>query len=198
MFNVKNFRSFADDFIHEVDALCDHLMSASKANAVVDIQDLLLRATLDSFGRLAMGQDFGCISQKPVIENGRYSLPDVPFMESFDYVNMVVSKRLNNPLWTFTERLDGTTAKVKEAQRVMFGFADKVIATKREKMAKGETIDENGVSSEDKRQADMLDYFARTKNFNGDVPSDEELRDVIMNIIIGSSLHAALFPFDLA
>lgn len=230
IFQVKNFRDvFSGDFVHEVDALCEHLAAASKANAVIDIQvscylapqeptrltrrnptcnnlhtkDLLLRATLDSFGRLAMGTDFGCIAQKPVIKEGRYMLPDVAFMEAFDYVNMVVSRRMTNPLWKFTEQRDGTTKKVREAQAVMFRFADQIIAEKREKMAKGETIDENGSSSDGKRNADMLDYFMRTKkqvlgswqimgsrsdrissSFDGGLPDNDELRDVIMNVII--------------
>jgi hypothetical protein len=154
--NVKNFRSFSSDFVHEVEALCDHLMTASKANAIVDLQDLMLRATLDSFGRLAMGEDFGCISQKPIIKDGRFALPDVEFMSAFDFVNATVSQRMTNPLWRLAERLNGTAKKIKDCQKIMFGVANKIIAGKRAKMAKGE-----GAAGEDATGKDMVGLGSR-------------------------------------
>ncbi|KAI9030243.1 cytochrome P450 [Hyaloraphidium curvatum] len=187
VFNVRNFRDvFSGDFLNEVAALCDHLQKASEMNAVVDLQDLLLRCTLDSFGRLAMGTSFGCIDQVGHVENGKYVLPTVEFMTAFDYLNAVVAERLNRPGWKILEHLDGTAKKVKEAQKLMFSVADKVIAEKRARMAKGETFDEDGnsSSSKDAKHADMLDYFMRTKNFDGGMPDDEELRDVVMNLLI--------------
>ncbi|KAI9026357.1 cytochrome P450 [Hyaloraphidium curvatum] len=174
VFNVKNFRDvFSGDFIEEVNHLCDHLQKASDANATVDLQDLLLRCTLDSFGRLAMGTDFGCISQEPVIKNGKYSLPDVEYMESFDFVNMLVSKRTVNPFWPVTERLSGENAKLRKSQEVMRRVADGIIAQKKAAIAKGEH-----------KQKDMLDYFMVTKNFEGGLPPDDELRDFVANIVI--------------
>ncbi|KAI9026358.1 cytochrome P450 [Hyaloraphidium curvatum] len=174
VFNVKNFRDvFSGDFIEEVEKLCDHLNRASEAGALVDLQDLLLRCTLDSFGRLAMGTDFGCIAQEPVIKDGRYSLPNVEYMESFDFVNMLVSRRVSNPLWPVTERLSGESAKLRKSQEVMRKVADGIIAQKKAAIAKGEH-----------KQKDMLDYFMATKNFEGGLPPDDELRDFVANIVI--------------
>lgn len=180
VFNVKNFRDvFAGDFLEEVKHLTDHLENARKLEAVVDLQDLLLRCTLDSFGRLAMGTDFGCITQPAhVDENGNYRLPKVEFMESFDYLNGLVASRFPRIGWKYLERIDGTREKVKKAQQVMFSVADRIIAEKKAKMEAGEHI------SEDNAQADMLDYFLRTKNFDGSTPSSDDLRDVVMNVLI--------------
>ncbi|KXS19473.1 cytochrome P450 [Gonapodya prolifera JEL478] len=183
VFNVKNFRNFNGDFLHEVGYLIKHLEAARDAGAVVDLQDLLLRCTLDSFGRLAMGSDFGCITQPGSVKEGRYALPTVEFMEAFDYVNGTVAVRAMQPFWQLQERLNGTTNKIKACQKIMSEFADKVITDKRRKMEKGETIGEDGKST-DGRHADMLDYFMRTTNFDGGVPDDHELRDVCMNLII--------------
>ncbi|KXS19462.1 cytochrome P450 [Gonapodya prolifera JEL478] len=155
VFNVKNFRAFSSDFLHEVGQLAEHLDAARDASAVVDLQDLLLRCTLDSFGRLAMGSDFGCIGQPARVKDGRYELEKVEFMEAFDYVNLMVAIRAFRFFWQLEERLDGTTAKIRAAQRVMFSFADNVISEKRRRMAAGESVDEEGRSSEGRR-ADML------------------------------------------
>ncbi|KXS19461.1 cytochrome P450 [Gonapodya prolifera JEL478] len=155
VFNVKNFRAFSTDFLYEVGQLTKHLDTAREAGAVVDLQDLLLRCTLDSFGRLAMGSDFKCIAQPGSLKDGRYALPTVEFMEAFDYVNLMVGRRQSRLYWQLEERLDGTTAKIRAAQRVMFSFADNVISEKRRRMAAGESVDEEGRSSEGRR-ADML------------------------------------------
>ncbi|KXS12712.1 cytochrome P450 [Gonapodya prolifera JEL478] len=183
VFNVQNFRNFNGDFLHEVDYLIKHLEAARSAGAVIDLQDLLLRCTLDSFGRLAMGSDFACIVQQGSVKDGRYTLPKVEFMEAFDYVNMTVAQRAMNPIWQLQEMLNGTTNKIKACQKVMYEFADRVIADKRCNMENGETIGEDGKST-DGRHADMLDYFMRTTNFDGGVPDDQELRDACMNLII--------------
>ena len=126
-------------------------------------------------------------------------------MESFDYLNALVAGRFPRPGWKYLEQIDGTTKKVKEAQKVMFSVADRVIAEKRAKMAKGEGVPDEEGSSSGKGNADMLgefqselpdprayadsviysaseDYFMRTKNFDGSAPDDEELRDVVMNL----------------
>ncbi|KAI9020376.1 cytochrome P450 [Hyaloraphidium curvatum] len=186
VFNVRNFRDvFSGDFLNEVAHLCDHFQRAHELGAIIDLQDLLLRCTLDSFGRLAMGTSFGCIDQVGKVENGKYVLPKVKYMESFDFLNMVVAGRAGRPFFSLMEKLDGTSQKIKEAQKTMFEVADKVIAEKRARMAKGEAFDEDGGSSSDKsKHADMLDYFMRTKNFDGGMPDDEELRDVVMNLLI--------------
>ena len=53
IFNVRNFRDvFSGDFLEEVKLLTNHLGKAHELGAIVDLQDLLLRCTLDSFGRL--------------------------------------------------------------------------------------------------------------------------------------------------
>ena len=136
--------------------LCNHLEAAAKAGAVVDLQDLLLRCTLDSFGRLAMGTHFGCIQVEGKVVDGRYVLPTVAFMESFDYLNALVAGRFPRIGWAYLEQLDGTKEKIKAAQKTMSDVAFKVISEKRAKMAKGEEIpdDEKGEGSS-KGHADM-------------------------------------------
>ncbi|KAI9002556.1 cytochrome P450 [Hyaloraphidium curvatum] len=180
VFNARNFRSvFNEDFLGEVDKLCSHLARAAELGAFVDMQDLLLRCTLDSFGRLAMGAHFGCIEVEGTVVDGKYRLPPVKYMQAFDYLNVVVAGRGPKVGWRYLEKIDGTAQKIKEARATMFEVADKIIADKRAKIAKGEIVKES-----DSGHADMLDFFAATKNFDGGVPDNDELRDVVMNLLI--------------
>jgi cytochrome P450 len=174
VFNVKNFRDvFSGDFNQEVQHAMEHLKAAADQKAFIDFQDLFLRMTLDSFGRIAMGSDFGCIKQKGHVIKGKYTLPDVAFMTAFDYVQNQCATRLDRPFWKFTDKVTGVEKRIRAAQKIMYEFAERVIADKEEKFAKG-----------DQDYQDMLSYFMNTKNFDGTTPSKRQLVDTSMNLII--------------
>ncbi|KAJ3312216.1 hypothetical protein HDU93_005059, partial [Gonapodya sp. JEL0774] len=79
-FHDQNFRDFYSPiFHHDATRVAEHLAQAGKMNAFIDIHDLLLRSTLDSFLKIAMGEDKGCLAGKPTVINGKYTLPSVEF-----------------------------------------------------------------------------------------------------------------------
>ncbi|KXS09953.1 cytochrome P450 [Gonapodya prolifera JEL478] len=179
IFNVKNFRDiYADVFIEESHLLTAHLLAAAEANAIVDLQDLLLRSTLDSFGRIALSTTFGCMDmQNASIEKGHYIMKNVPFMEAFDNTNNIIARRGPNPFWKLTEQLDGTAARVQKYVEIMDGVALKVISEKKRNLAQGR-------SSSDGLKFDLLDLFLQTTNDDGTELTFKQLRDVVLNFII--------------
>jgi hypothetical protein len=183
VFNVKNFRDvFSGEFLREVNLLLGHLEAAKQNHAMIDLQDLFLRATLDGFTRLAMGADLGCMHVKGDIRNGRYFMEDVKFMAAFDYVQNACAARFPNPFWRITEHLDGTRAEIAKCQAVMFKVADDMIAEKRAQMQKEDLVNLDEKVDYGSDYQNMLDYFMRTVNFDGQPPSQEQLRDTVMNV----------------
>ncbi|KXS15601.1 cytochrome P450 [Gonapodya prolifera JEL478] len=181
IFNVKNFRDhFADDFITECDKLSAHLRTASRKGLVVDLQDLFLRCTLDSFARLAMGKDCGAIDQKFYTEGGRYKLPTVAFMNAFDNAGSHTVKRGINPFWEWTELFNGQKKIMDGYIKTMDDFAADVVREKRAKMAEASKAGR----SVGELEVDLLDYFMKNKNEDGSELSTKQLRDIVMNFII--------------
>ncbi len=106
IFSVGAFKEFYSP-IFDSDSLkvLQHLRNASVLGIKVDLQELLSRSTLDSFGKTATGQTFGCLDEKPVIVGGKYTLPPVPYGHAFDHISQVVGARFGNPAWPLTEEL---------------------------------------------------------------------------------------------
>ncbi|KAJ3337710.1 hypothetical protein HDU93_000658 [Gonapodya sp. JEL0774] len=164
-------------FIEESHLLASHLRAAAKGNAVIDLQDLFLRSTLDSFGRIALSTSFGCMKMENArIEKGRYMLKDMPFMEAFDSMNNLITRRGPNPFWRITELLDGTTSRMKRYMEILEGTAHKVIKEKQDKVAQGKAP--TGL------KCDLLDLFMQTTNDDGSELTLKQLRDVLLNFMI--------------
>ena len=82
---MKNFTGiFAETFLEEANQICMHLDKVADKNLMIDLQDLLLRSTLDSFCKISMGVSIGALTVEAAESNGFYTLPTVPFMEAFD------------------------------------------------------------------------------------------------------------------
>ncbi|TPX38289.1 hypothetical protein SmJEL517_g00077 [Synchytrium microbalum] len=178
IFNVKNFRDFFGPiFISESQRLCNHLAEVAKTGTKLDIQDLLLRATIDSFGLLSMGTDVGALKMKPVYKDGRYTLPDVPFMISFDAILAHQVIRFTNPFWKWNEFFGDSNGKaIKQHQKVIDDFSYSVIRERRQQL-----VASGGLK--DKGRMDLLDFFMQVE-VEGNPPDDKFLRDVVMNYII--------------
>lgn len=138
---------------------------------------------MDTFGRIAIGTHFGCIDHQGTVVDGVYTLPANEVMSAFDYLGTVTGTRFKRPGWAVLEKLDGTEAKIRMAQNLVFDFADRMIAEKRERMKS----EKEGDSP--KTHKDLLDFFMHTTNFKGNPLSDEELHDVIMTFLIAGKIR---------
>lgn len=174
IFSSKLFRE-AYEPVLQADArkVVAHLRKAHELGAKIDLQMLLLRSTMDSFLTLAMGVHLNSLStlEEATVEKGRYTLPRNEFGEAFDSLNSVVFKRNTNPLWNIEEPLMGFSGKVARWKKTIDEFALDVIRERKKKVEKGE----------EKKAKDLLDLFME----DGEL-GEEELRDVVVNFLIGS------------
>lgn len=213
IFNIRSFRdAYTPIFADDSRRLRGHLeavaaLSAKDPRVFVDIQDLLLRSTMDSFVKLATGYYLGNLDGTGKIDaDGKYKLHDVPFATAFDKENVLCTMRASNPLWKITEYLDGTKQVSKWAQKTLNEFAFKVIKDKRSKLEKA------GGSKPEGERSDLLDHFMATTHDDGtplsewvvlggrgactavgivDLPRPSlcashsvELRDVVINMVL--------------
>ncbi|KAI9023401.1 cytochrome P450 [Hyaloraphidium curvatum] len=183
VFNLRNFRdTFQQIFMAESKDLCGHLGAAADRGLVIDIQDLLLRGTLESFAQLAMGLKVHALDGPFAVQESRdakgdlqkkYTLPIVEYLEAFDLANAITASRGPNPFWRYTERWNGTKEKMEWAIGVLDAFAQKVITAKRKS---GKAPPEG--------KGDILDLFLALRKEDGSEWTDIELRDIVMNFLI--------------
>ncbi|KAI9021281.1 cytochrome P450 [Hyaloraphidium curvatum] len=182
---VKSFRDFYVP-VFETDSikLRGHLEAVAKASrsdpkVYVDVQDLLLRSTMDSFVKLATGFYLGNLEgQGQIAPDGKYTLHDVPFSQAFDKYNVLTTKRASNPLWKITEHLDGSKKVAAWANKTLNEFSLRVVNDKRAKLEKA------GGSKPDGQRSDLLDFFMETKHDDGSPITTRELQDMIVNMVL--------------
>ncbi|TPX34817.1 hypothetical protein SmJEL517_g02536 [Synchytrium microbalum] len=160
IFTVNNFKThFMSGFVEETKLLLSHLQAAGDQGAIIDLQDLLLRGTLDAFCQLGCGKTVDALKMTATIQDGVYTLPNVPFMTVFDSLMTVTIERTFNPIWGITERFNGDSAEI--------------VAEKRAN------------PRDPSKKMDLIDFFLETSNADGTPFSDEYLRDVIINFVVG-------------
>ncbi|KAG0266005.1 hypothetical protein BG011_003655 [Mortierella polycephala] len=163
IFSVKAFRNYTSSvFVKEADIVLDYLGRMADEGRPVDIQNIFLLYTLDSFGQISFGQTFGCLN-KPEEE--------VEFAAAFDRLNTVVFNRLFEGAWQVREWLTGIDKQVVKDKKTVTDFAMNII---RQRRAHGY----------DKPQKDLLQLFMDVEDDNGNPLSDEMLKDLILNFII--------------
>ncbi|TPX30809.1 hypothetical protein SmJEL517_g05711 [Synchytrium microbalum] len=174
IFNVKNFRDlFSNVFVEESQKLVAQIRTAASMGGIIELQDLLLRATLDSFTLIAMGRKTNAIEGNGKINaDGIYTLPVEPFMQAFDGANQITSTRFSTPFWSILEYFNGDHAKMHGYLKVMNDFAKDVVDEKRAKIAAGH------------KGSDLLDLFMSNGNDDGTPLTDTQLRDITLNFII--------------
>ncbi|TPX32365.1 hypothetical protein SmJEL517_g04514 [Synchytrium microbalum] len=176
LFNIKNFRDeFCPIFEEESKLLTQHVENARQAGAILDLQDLLLKSTIDSFALLAMGASVGAMKVTGEVKDGIYSLPEVDFMTAFDKLNELCIGRIFTPMWKITQRINGGYNTIQGYKKTVDDFCLRVLAEKKAQRSQ---------PTQTKRRMDLLDLFLENVQADGADLSDEYLRDVIMNFII--------------
>ncbi|TPX34814.1 hypothetical protein SmJEL517_g02535 [Synchytrium microbalum] len=177
IFTVQNFRNnFMAMFSDESVLLVEHIQNAAQQKAIVDLQDLLLRSTLDSFALLSMGKTVGAMKMRGEVHDGIYRMPNVEFMNAFDSLNEFTVRRNVKAFWPITDRLNGTYSKMQEWKKYLDDFAAEVVKEKRANKAAGRKVSN--------MRMDLLDFFMENSNEDGSPLSDEYFRDVVVNFIL--------------
>src|ERR1043165_4332865 len=107
LFNTKNFREIINVvFEEDTKEFLKIMEEKSKSGETFDLQDLFFRFTLDSFGKIAFGIDFKCLTE-----------PDkpVPFATNFHFAQREISNRVGSPFWKITELLTERGRKLRES-----------------------------------------------------------------------------------
>ncbi|KAI8069987.1 cytochrome P450 [Gongronella butleri] len=167
IFNVKNFRDhFTEVFIKELELVYNIFDKAADAHRAVDFHDIMFKFTLDSFVLLGFGTNVNALTTE-----GK-----VPFAESFDELQMNSFDRFMNVMEPvnrkFNEIFRPWLPTMAQHLKVIDGFAEDVIAKRREELAQGI------------EHKDLLSRFMSARNADGAELTDKQLRDTVINFII--------------
>ncbi|KAJ7962247.1 putative Cytochrome P450 [Quillaja saponaria] len=135
---------------------------------VFDIQDVLMRCTLDSIFKVGFGVELNCLEGS--------NKEGTAFMKAFDDSNALIYWRYVDPSWKLKRFLNiGSEAKLKKNIKVMDGFVHRLIKTKRELLA---------VQQDYNDKEDILSRFLVESKKDPEKMNDQYLRDIILNFMI--------------
>ncbi|CAJ0837992.1 10448_t:CDS:2, partial [Entrophospora sp. SA101] len=154
LFTTKNFREiFCKVFEQETKTALNILNDAANKDDTIDLQDLFYRFTLNTFGKISFGIDMKCLEQlsKPL-----------HFAIAFDYVQLAMSQRRENPFWTFTEIFSETGRRIRKEIKYLDEFAYNIIKERKSKKA-------NDSASSSNVSGDVLKLFMDARKDNGEM-----------------------------
>ncbi|KAI9272728.1 cytochrome P450 [Phascolomyces articulosus] len=133
--------------------------------SVLDLQQLILKFTMDSFVQIGFGKDLKMLTQEGV----------VPLAESFDTSIDHIVDLYMNPFTPIMDKLHPLlhphTKSISQHYKELDQFANEVISERRKDIQNG------------KKFNDLLSQFMDTKNENGEPFTDKDLRHVILGTI---------------
>ncbi|KAF8718292.1 hypothetical protein HU200_025748 [Digitaria exilis] len=171
-FASKNLRDFSAIVFREYSLKLSGILSqASKANKVVDMQELYMRMTLDSICKVGFGVEIGTLSP---------DLPENSFAQAFDAANIIVTLRFIDPLWRLKRFFHvGSEALLEQSIKLVDEFTYSVIRRR-----KAEIVEAPGPAA---RKHDILSRFielGEAGEDSGGLGDDKSLRDVVLNFVI--------------
>ncbi|XP_057949846.1 cytochrome P450 704B1-like [Malania oleifera] len=171
-FASKNLRDFSTVVFREYGLKLSAIISqASFNNQEVDMQELLMRMTLDSICKVGFGVEIGTLSP---------NLPENRFARAFDTANIIVTLRFIDPLWKIKNILNiGSEALLDQSIKIIDDFTYSVIQTRKVEI---EEAREN--HKHDKIKHDILSRFIELGENTGSNSTDKSLRDVVLNFVI--------------
>ena len=164
-------------FVDHSEQAMARLRLRGAANAVVDMQDLFYRFTLDAVGRIAFGKPLGCLQMERV-----------EFADAFDKAQFITEKRFLLPFWR-AQWCCPWERELRKCVRTLNEFAAELIAERRR-----EPMEDIA------KRLDLLSMFMCAVDPTGKPinPDDEALRDVVMNFLIaGRDTTANLLTWTL-
>ncbi|XP_050249857.1 cytochrome P450 704C1-like [Quercus robur] len=133
-----------------------------------DMQDILMRCTLDSIFKVGFGVELNCLEGS--------SKEGTAFMKAFDDSNALVYWRYVDPFWKLKRFLNiGSEGALKKKIKILDAFVHGVIRTKRELLE---------VKQDCNDKEDILSRFLVESKRNPYKMNDQYLRDIILNFMI--------------
>ncbi|XP_071706679.1 cytochrome P450 704B1 [Rutidosis leptorrhynchoides] len=173
-FASKNLRDFSTVVFREYSLkLSCILTQAAFKRQQLDIQELLMRMTLDSICKVGFGVEIGTLAP---------NLPDNQFAKAFDAANIIVTLRFIDPLWKIKKFIRvGSEAVLDQSIKIIDDFTYSVIAT-RKKEIQQEAQQIPTTSKVIKH--DILSRFIELGKDPENNINDKSLRDVVLNFVI--------------
>ncbi|KAK9910700.1 hypothetical protein M0R45_034651 [Rubus argutus] len=139
----------------------------SDSNVVFDMQDLLMRCTLDSMFKVGFGVELNCLEGSS--EEG------IEFMKAFDESTALTYWRFVDPFWKLKRFLNiGCEATLKKHVQVIRDFVHQLIKRKRELLA----------GQKHGNKEDILSRFLLESEKDPEEMNDKYLSDIILNFMI--------------
>ncbi|XP_061348106.1 cytochrome P450 704C1-like [Gastrolobium bilobum] len=135
---------------------------------VFDMQDLLMRCTLDSIFKVGFGTELNCLEGS--------SKEGSEFMKAFDESNALIYWRYVDPFWRIKRFLNiGCEATLKRNVKLIDDFVHGVINNKKAQLA---------VQQDSNVKEDILSRFLMESKKDQTTMTDKYLRDIILNFMI--------------
>ncbi|KAG9145703.1 hypothetical protein Leryth_024799 [Lithospermum erythrorhizon] len=168
-FSTRVLRDFSCTIFRQNAARLAKLINEfSLVNQEFDIQELLMKGSLDSIFKVGFGVDLNCLEGS--------SRKGVEFIKAFDDSNELTYWRYVDPFWKLKKYLNiGCEASLKKNIGVMHNFVDEFIQNKRNQLE---------MQQESNDKEDILSRFLMDSKKNPEVMTDKYLRDIILNFII--------------
>nr|GMD29616.1 cytochrome P450 704B1 [Ipomoea batatas] len=169
-FASKNLRDFSTVVFRDYSLkLFTILTQASILNQQVDMQDLLMRMTLDSICKVGFGVEIGTLAP---------NLPENRFAKAFDAANIIVTLRFIDPLWKIKKFLNvGSEAILDQSIRTIDDFTYAVIRKRKAEI-------EETQKTEKSMKHDILSRFIELGKDPENNMNDKSLRDIVLNFVI--------------
>ncbi|GAV75694.1 p450 domain-containing protein [Cephalotus follicularis] len=138
------------------------------AGRVFDVQDILMRYSLDSIFKVGFGVDLNCL-------NGS-SKEGTEFMKAFDDSNALVYWRFVDPTWKLKKFLNiGSEASLNKNIEVIDDFVYELISTKRKLISLQRDCND---------KEDILSRFLVESEKDPEMMNDRYLKDIILNFML--------------
>ncbi|THU69827.1 hypothetical protein C4D60_Mb08t18510 [Musa balbisiana] len=175
-FASKNLRDFSTRVFREHALKLSRILCQVPVDRDVDMQDLFMRMTLDSIGKVGFGVEIGTLAA---------DLPENAFAQAFDDANIIVTNRFIDPFWRIKRllRVQGE-ARLQRSIKVLDEFTYDIIRRRKAKI-KLARAKRNG----DEMKHDLLSRFIELGEGEGEgdgsiFSDDKSLRDVVLNFVI--------------
>lgn len=144
------------------------VLGFSNAGLAFDIQDIVMKCTLDSIFKVGFGVELNCLEKSSKEAN--------IFMKAFNDSNAFVFKRYLDPLWKLKRVLNfGSEAALKKNIKIIDDFVHSLIKTRRELLSMQKDFSD---------KEDILSRFLLESKKDSSNMTDKYLRDIILNFMI--------------
>ncbi|XP_065870752.1 cytochrome P450 704C1-like [Euphorbia lathyris] len=168
-FSTKVLRDFSSAvFRANATKLVAEVTAAATTLQIIDLQDMVMKSTLDSIFKVGFGVDLNTLSGTDNFGSS--------FAKAFDDSNVIVYWRYVDLLWKIKRFLNlGLEASLKKNIKIIDDFIYKLIGRKREQMENKKL--EGG-------KGDILSRFLMESEKDPENMTDQYLRDITLNFII--------------